>query len=64
MVNPRTIASNISKSESKELLDKAQTIIDTKIKGPNTKSRRDKLLSAGAHQFMAVCEEFFRDSDS
>ena len=45
MVNIRTITSNVSKSEAKELLDKAQTIIDTKIKGPNTKSRRDKLLS-------------------
>ena len=45
MVNLRTITSNVSKSEAKELLDKAQTIIDTKIKGPNTKSRRDKLLS-------------------
>ena len=45
MVNLRKIASDVSKSEAKDLLDKAQTIIDTKIKGPNTKSRRDKLLS-------------------
>ena len=45
MVNLRTITSGVSKSEAKDLLDKAQTIIDTKIKGPNTKSRRDKLLS-------------------
>jgi hypothetical protein len=45
MVSIRKITSNVSKSEAKELLDKAQTIIDKKIKGPNTKSRRDKLLS-------------------
>jgi len=45
MVNIRTITSKVSKSEAKDLLDKAQTIIDTKIIGPNTKSRRDKLLS-------------------
>jgi hypothetical protein len=45
MVNIRTITSNVSKSEAKELLDKAQKIIDTKIAGPNTKIRRDKLLS-------------------
>ena len=45
MVNIRTITSNVSKSEAKDLLDKAQTIIDTKIKGPNSKIRRDKLLS-------------------
>ena len=46
MVNIRIVTSNVSKSEAKELLDKAQTIIDTKIKGPKfTKIRRDKLLS-------------------
>jgi len=42
MVNIRTITSKMTKSESKDLLDKAQNIIDKNILGDNFK--RDKLL--------------------
>ena len=41
MVNPNRLI-KITKAESKDLLDKAQNIIDKDILGPNFK--RDKLL--------------------
>ena len=43
MVNLRTITSKVTKEEAKDLLDKAQDIINKDILGPNFK--REKLLS-------------------
>ena len=43
MVNPRTDYSKITKEEAKDLLDKAQDIINKDILGP--KFKREKLLS-------------------
>ena len=43
MANLRTITSKVTKEEAKDLLDKAQDIINKDILGPNFK--REKLLS-------------------
>ena len=43
MVNLRTITQKVTKDEAKDLLDKAQDIINKDILGPNFK--REKLLS-------------------
>ena len=43
MVNLRTITQKVTKEEAKDLLDKAQDIINKDILGP--KFKREKLLS-------------------
>src|SRR6056300_1900720 len=46
MVNPRTIGSAFTKQESKDLLDKAQILIDEKIKGPKLKKKKEPKTEA------------------
>ena len=45
-VNPRSIGSQFTKKEVKPLLDKAQTFIEEKVKGPKLKKKKEPLTEA------------------
>ena len=56
MVNLRAIGQKFTKSEAKDLLDKAQNIIEKDVLGPNFK--REKLLSRGAANKIRITVNF------